>query len=314
MNKVRLIRTFDAAKAIPSVATIGNFDGLHLGHQSIIKAVVAKAQALGLAPTVITFEPLPRRVLRPAEPSYQLMSFSQKLKGLASLGIEQVICLRFTKAFSTIMPLQFIQDYLLKQQVRELYIGEGFRFGYQQTGTIQTLQQASKQNVFEVHAVQHQTLQENKISSTTIRQFIGRGDFSLAKALLGRDFSIKAKVIHGTKRGRTLGFPTANLGVHPASALLKGVFATKVRIEGKYFNAVANGGVRPTVDGTRHVIEVHLLDFNNDLYNQKIKVSFLRKIRDEKRFENIEQLKQQIANDIITAKIFFEQDNKVEID
>lgn len=307
MKGITLIR-HDMSKAAACVATIGNFDGLHLGHQAIISEVVAKATALSLKPTVITFEPLPQVVLRSKDTFTKLMRFSQKLTYLASLGIEQVVCLRFNEAFAKLTPLQFIEHYLVKLlEVKYLLIGEGFRFGYQQTGSVQTLINASSQFGYEVQAIEHTQRHKDKISSSIIRQSLQNGNLSLAKQLLGRDFSINARVIKGAQRGRLIGFPTANLAHHPASVLLKGVFVTKVRIKEKTYNAVANSGTRPTVDGLKHVTEVHVLDYRGDLYNHKITVEFLHKLRDEKRFDTVEQLKLQITQDVQAAREFFEK-------
>ncbi|MBS0287741.1 MAG: bifunctional riboflavin kinase/FAD synthetase [Proteobacteria bacterium] len=305
-KRLSLIRR-NFSKAQACVATIGNFDGLHLGHQKIIQEVVLKARQLSLIPTVITFEPLPQDVLPTKNPFTRLMRISQKLSMLASLGIEQVVCLRFSEAFALLSPTQFIEQYLVKLiDVRYLLIGEGFRFGFQQTGTVQTLIGKAAEFGYEVHAIAHEH-NDDKISSSKIRHALKTGNLMLAQQLLGRHFSIDSRVVKGAQRGSLIGFPTANLAYHPACELIKGVFVTYVHIQGKKYQAVANSGKRPTVDGTKHVTEVHLLDYDGNLYNQKINVEFLHKLRDEIRFDSIEQLKQQITQDVKDARDFFKK-------
>ncbi len=292
----------------PCVATIGNFDGLHLGHQSIIENVIQKAHHLSLKPTVITFEPSPQMVLRPQAAFSRLMTFSQKLQRLSLMGIEQVVCCRFTSGFARISPQQFISDILEKQLlVRHLYIGEGFKFGHQQKGTVQTLRENSEQGGFEVHPIAHIQSDFGKISSSLIRQAVQDANFDWVQKCLGRPFSITSRVVKGAKRGSAMGFATANLAFHPASLLLKGVFVTNIIIDNKVYQGVANSGTRPTVDGTKHITEVHIFDFQDDLYNKKISIEVLHKIRDEKRFDSIEQLKQQIREDIQKARAFFDK-------
>jgi riboflavin kinase/FMN adenylyltransferase len=307
MIKVFNLTVSEPSAKTPCVATIGNFDGLHLGHQTIIQQVVNKARQLALKPTVITFEPLPQSILRPSKPFARLMPFSQKVAMLAQMGIEQVVCCRFSAAFAKLSPQEFIESYLLnKMGVRCLIIGEGFRFGHQQSGTLQTLQQASQHFDFEVQAISHQQDVRGKISSTQIRAAVQEGNFALAKQLLGRNFSMTSRVVKGAQKGSLLGFRTANLAPHPAKALLRGVFVTLVTLDHQTFQGVANSGTRPTMDGTQHITEVHLLDFEGDLYHKKITVEFVHKLRDEQRFASIEALKQQITNDVQQARDLFE--------
>lgn len=313
---VKLIRQADLANALkPCVATIGNFDGVHLGHQAILQNVINKAQQLSLVPTVITFEPLPLSVLRPKESFARIMKFSQKLSMLSAMGIEQVVCLRFNPAFAKLTPMQFIEQYLVNLiGLSHLFIGEGFRFGHQQAGSVQTLTQGAQTFGFHVQALEHKQLGGDKISSSEIRHLLTQGELGQVRQLLGRPFSITSRVVKGARRGTDFGFPTANLARHPGCALIKGVFVTMVTVEGVDYQAVANSGTRPTVDGLRHILEVHLLHFNGDLYGKKITVKFLHKLRNEQRFDSIEQLKQQITLDVQKAKTFFAQGLLKEID
>ncbi len=273
------------------IATIGNFDGLHLGHQSLILQLVTKARALQLPAMVITFEPLPQVFLRPHIPFLRLMTLRQKVDLLKSWGVDKVICLRFNRAFSQLSPQEFIEQYLVKTfNIHTLMGGEDFRFGHQQQGDITLL----KNTGFEVSIFEKLP----GFSSTQVRQALMNDDLSTVKALLGRNYSMQARVVKGLQRGRLLGFPTANCKMHRTQELLKGVFATCTQVDGKIYRSVTNIGTRPTVDGKNYVAETHLLDFTGNLYGKRISIEFLHKIRDEKRFENVEQLRQQIALDI----------------
>ncbi|MBS0289903.1 MAG: bifunctional riboflavin kinase/FAD synthetase [Proteobacteria bacterium] len=298
---VKLIRD---GRANPCVATIGTFDSLHVGHQEIIKRVVSQANALCLIPSVITFEPLPQTVLQTNHA--RMLGLSQKLTLLFEMGIRQVICLRFNSPFAQISPSEFVKHYLVdKLNVRLLVIGEGFRFGHQQQGTVQTLLKYAAQFGFAVEPMKHVQTINAKVSSTLIRQALMAGDLKQASHLLGRHFSICARVTHGAKRGREIGFPTANLAKNPAIFLLNGVFVTQVIVENKKYQSVANCGTRPTVKGKQQLLEVHLLGYEGDLYGKRIAVEFLHKLRDERHFIDITQLKQQITQDIQATLSYF---------
>ncbi|MBN9287752.1 MAG: bifunctional riboflavin kinase/FAD synthetase [Gammaproteobacteria bacterium] len=299
---IKLIRHCHLAEMSPCVATIGNFDGLHLGHFQLIEKMLKRAQALSLLPTVITFEPLPQTLLRPEIQLLRLLSFRQKLRLLENWGIKQVVCLRFNQKLARLSPLAFIEEYLINRiNMRYLMVGEDFRFGHRQEGNIETLYQASTRFNFGIEPISLLQAKELKVSSTQIRRSLLEGELKTASALLGRHYSIIGRVIKGDQRGRTLGFPTANLAVK-ADNLIKGVFASWVQVGEEVYQGVTNVGTRPTVDGKKRLIEVHLLDYAGDLYGKRIAVEFLHKLRDEKRFENIEALKQQIAQDILQAK------------
>lgn len=287
----------------PCVAAIGNFDGLHLGHIEILKKVVALAKQTGLTPTVITFEPLPIQFFQPVLPVYRLTPLAEKIRLLEKAGIEQVICLRFNQALATLLPAHFVDQILVKGlQLKHLIVGEDFRFGYQRQGNVKMLSDMGREVGFEVHPQSLVRIEASRISSTELREALLKGDCARAHQLLGRFFSVTRRVIQGAKRGLQWGFPTANLVLPPSQQWIKGVFITRVTVGGQSYFAVTNGGTRPTVDGGRHMVESHLLDFSGDLYGKKITVEFLHKLRDEKRFEDLNSLQKQIEEDKKQAK------------
>lgn len=303
MAKFRLIHNSHSfEKAEPCVATIGNFDALHLGHQQIIRQVLIKAKALKVVPTVITFEPLPQTYLRPQDPLFRLLTLRQKIQLLKEWGIEQVICLRFNQDLARLSPQGFIQTYLVeKLKVQCLVVGENFRFGHQQAGDINTLHFYGQQENFEVISLCLKSWQQKNISSTAVREAFIAGDMTTVTRLLGREYSIEQRVARGVQRGRQLGFPTANLPLRNRP-LVKGVFITKIFLQNQIFFGLTNIGTRPTVDGKNYLAEVHILDFCGDLYGQRLTIVLLHKIRDEIQFSTVEQLQQQILKDILNAK------------
>jgi len=303
--KVNLIRKTEFAKH-PSAVTIGNFDGLHQGHQMLIKSLVQYARERNLLATVITFEPMPQTCLRPEMSLLRLMSFRQKFLLLKEWGIDQVVCLRFNRSFATITPDEFIENLLVAGlNVKHLMVGEDFRFGHQQRGDVSLLQQAGLLKGFTVEALKMNQSESIKISSTRVREFLLKGDLAGVRQQLGRNYQVSQRVVTGSRLARTLGYPTANLKLKLHDLAFKGVFVTYVFVDGQRFNAVTNVGTRPTLDGKNYFLEAHILDFSQDLYGKRITVEFLNKIRDEVRFSDIHALKKQIAEDVITAKAFF---------
>lgn len=303
--KINLIRKPAIAKH-PSAITIGNFDGLHQGHQMLIKSLVNKAKEKNLLATVITFEPMPQTCLRPQMSLLRLMSFRQKFLLLKEWGVSQVVCLRFNKKFAAISAHQFIEDLLIKGlDVKHLMVGEDFRFGHQQLGDVTLLQQTGLQRGFSVEALKMNQSEAINISSTRVREYLLKGDLAGVKQQLGRNYQVSQRVVSGSRLARTLGYPTANLKLKPYDLAFKGVFVTHVFVDGQRFNAVTNVGTRPTLDGKNYFLEAHILDFTQDLYGKRITVEFLQKIRDELRFSDVHALKKQIAADVLTAKAFF---------
>lgn len=303
-ENIKLIRNCNLNKAMPPcIATIGNFDGLHLGHFQLVDKLLKRAKALSLVPTVITFEPLPQSYLRKGASFLRLLSLRQKLAILNKWGIKQMVCLRFNQKFAALSPSAFVEQYLIRGiNMRYLMVGEDFRFGQGQQGDVKTLHEESKKFRFGIEPISLLQSSEMKISSTHIRQALLAGDIKTASTLLGRHYSVTGRVIKGDARGRLLGFPTANLAINTDNEMIKGVFASRVQVEDKIFAGVTNVGTRPTVDGKKRLIEVHLLDYSGDLYAKRINVEFLHQLRAEKRFANIEQLQQQIAQDVLEAR------------
>lgn len=284
------------------IATIGNFDGLHLGHQSVIRQVQDKASHLGLASTVISFEPLPAEYLRKPPPS-RILPLRDKLIYLKSLGVNQLACLPFNQALAEMEPEAFIQDILLNGlQVRALVVGDDFRFGRKRRGDYQLLQTMGAQQGMEV--VQTSTLLHTnaRVSSTWVRQALAQADLDTVKTLLGRPYSLSGRVRHGNKLGRTIGFPTLNLRIPDNIALGKGVYAVQAyRASGARFKGIANLGSRPTVNGLESRLEVHLFDFAEQIYGQHWTIEPTAFIRAEQRFDSFELLKQQIKLDVEQA-------------
>ena len=287
-----------------SVATIGNFDGVHRGHQAVIAQLREQADALGCSATVITFEPLPHEYFLGDQAPGRLTPLREKLVLFDRLGIDQLLCLPFNASLANLSAEDFIQQVLVDGlHIRRLVVGDDFRFGKGRSGDFALLQRTGRAQGFEVVDTRTHVCDEGeRISSTRIRKALAQGDFALAEQLLGRPFTMSGRVIHGDKRGRTIGFPTANIRAnHPVSPL-RGVFA--VHVEG-LGNGVANVGTRPTFDGKHYLAEIHLLDFTGDLYGQRITVQWQKKLRDERKFENFQALVAQIEKDIAAARQYF---------
>jgi riboflavin kinase/FMN adenylyltransferase len=289
------------------VATIGNFDGVHLGHQAVIRQCTQKAAELGLPVTLITFEPQPREYFEPHATPARLTRLREKIIALQQYGVERILCLPFNAHLAGLEADAFINEILVEGLgVKYLVVGDDFRFGKRRAGNFSLLQQAGAQYGFEVASMHTYSLDNARVSSTRVRDALMQGDLAAAERLLGRHYAMSGRVAHGDKRGRTIGYPTANVFLHRAQSPLSGVFA--VQMEGVASGpvaGVANVGSRPTVDGTRALLEVHLFDFDRDIYGRYVQVSFLKKLRDERRFESFEALRQQILLDEQQAKAFF---------
>ncbi len=289
------------------VATIGNFDGVHLGHQAILQQLTAKAKQLQLPMVVIIFEPQPREFFASDKAPARLTRLREKIIAMRHYGVERVLCLHFNKPFASISASDFIQQVLInKLGVRHLVVGDDFRFGHQCEGHFATLQQAGKQYGFTVERQHTFSLGGYRISSTRIRQALMQGDLNAARELLGRPYTLCGRIRHGQQRGRTIGFPTANIFLHRRISPLKGVFAVTVHgVAEKPLSGVANLGTRPTIDGSQLLLEVHLFNFNKTIYGHYVEVEFVRKLRDEQRFASFEALKQQIEKDVQLARAVF---------
>ncbi|RZQ56319.1 bifunctional riboflavin kinase/FAD synthetase [Pseudidiomarina tainanensis] len=286
------------------VLTIGNFDGVHLGHQAVLAQVKAQALARGVPATVMTFEPQPQELFQPDKAPARLTNFREKHMALRQQGIDRHIVIEFNRKFSNLPAREFIERVLVDMLgVQFLVVGDDFRFGHGREGDFAMLQRAGAELGFEVVDTQSYRQQQQRVSSTAIRQCLSDGDFTQAAAMLGRPYAFGGRVVHGEKKGRTIGFPTANIQLKRLRSPLQGVFAVQVQTnDGKMHAGVANIGRRPTLNGERVQLEVHLFDFAGDLYGQQLRVVPTHFIRAEQKFANFAQLQQQIAADAEKAK------------
>ncbi len=289
------------------VATIGNFDGVHLGHQAVIGQLADKAEAMDLPTLVMLFEPQPPEFFNPAKAPPRLMRLREKLQALRRYAVDRVLCVRFDKAFADLEPEAFIRQVLVEGLgVKYLVVGDDFRFGHKRRGDFAMLQAAGREHGFQVVNMHSQTIDGERVSSTRVRAALAAADLALAEKLLGRPYRMCGRVAHGDKIGRTLGVPTANIHLHRHSTPLKGVYAVEVfGLPDEPLAGVANIGTRPTVGGTRTLLEVHVFDFDRDIYGEYVHVNFLRKLSDEKRFASLDELKMKIQQDIVDARAFF---------
>jgi len=291
------------------VATIGNFDGVHRGHQAVLAQLAAQAQALSLPATVVVFEPQPSEFFVPDRAPPRLTRLREKLLALQELPVDRVLCIEFTRAFAALDAQEFIDRVLVQGLgVKYLVIGDDFRFGKGRTGDFALLEAAGRRYGFEVARMESFLLDRERVSSTAIRAALSRADLAKSERMLGRRFNVCGRVAHGDKRGRILGFPTANLHLHRKAVPLQGVFAVEVSGLGERpLPAVANIGIRPTVGTTRALLEVHIFDFAQEIYGCHLQVDFVHFLRGEQRFSSFEALTQQIALDAQQARAFFEQ-------
>ncbi len=293
------------------VATVGNFDGVHLGHQQLLNKLVEAAKQRQLPSLVILFEPQPQEFFQHGAAPARITNLREKLHCFTAIGIDYVCCLPFNKIFSELSPDAFIKTILIDAlHIKHLIIGHDFRFGYQRQGDFDYLQLQSQHYNFSVESFAAWLLENERVSSTLLRQALSAGDFEQAEQYLGRAYTIEGKVAHGDKVGRQLGFPTANILLKRHAAVLRGVFAVRAHsINEQVYMGVANLGKRPTVGGLRELLEVHLFDFDDEIYGQVLKIEFLQKIRDEQKFASLDDLKAQIAKDAIATKIYFKSSN-----
>ncbi|WP_343192282.1 bifunctional riboflavin kinase/FAD synthetase [Buchnera aphidicola (Formosaphis micheliae)] len=289
------------------ILTIGNFDGVHLGHKFLLNFITKQKILYNKPVVLLLFEPQPLELLRPDASPPRLTKLREKIRHLSLWNIDTIICLRFNKHFSLLHPNQFISDILVeKLKVKILIIGNDFRFGKNRMGNVSLLREKGK--IYNFHVIVPNTYCKNnkKISSTAIRNALSKNNFSLAQSLLGYPFSISGKVIHGRKKGRKIGFPTANISLSQYISPVTGVFAVKIpKLLTKYIYGIANIGIKPSFSNQLQQLEVHLFDITIDLYTQNIEVILCKKIRDEKTFSSIEELKKQISKDILIVRNYF---------
>ena len=287
------------------VATIGNFDGVHLGHQSVFRHLLNVARHLDLPATVITFEPQPQEFIAPRTAPARLTRLREKVQALEAVGIDRVVLLRFGHQLAQMPARVFVHRLLIDELgVRHLIVGDDFQFGKGREGNIAMLREIGRKYGFPVENMDTFMLYQDRVSSTRIRAALLEGNLDTAQEYLGRPYRIFGRVAHGDERGRAIGFPTANVDLHRAVSPVRGVFAVRMYGLGpQAFPGVANIGNRPTVDGgARCLLEVHLFDFDRQIYGEHVEVEFVRRLRDEQRFESLKELKHQIAHDTAEAR------------
>ena len=289
------------------VATIGNFDGVHLGHQAVLGQLAEKAAELCLPTVLITFEPQPMEYFVPDKVPARLTRFREKMLALQRYSVDRVCCLSFNDKLAKLKAEDFIEQVLInKLGVKYLVVGDDFRFGLNRTGTFDTLVKAGKKYDFQVVSMHTFEIDAKRVSSTRIRHALEKGDMAGAEKLLGRRYRMSGRVAHGEKFGRELGFPTANVHLHRHASPVQGIFVVEVfGLDKEPLQGVASVGTRPTVNETKALLEVFLFDFDQDIYGEHIQVSFLKKLRDEEKFASIEKLKQQIQMDVEQAQAYF---------
>jgi len=302
------MKTFRDIEKLPqikgSVVTIGNFDGVHLGHQKIIAQLKEHAEKLKVPSVVISFNPTPQNFF--GADHAVLSSYEEKDFFLSSLGINYHLVINFNKEFSNINAQTFIEEFLLRKlNIKLCLVGDDFRFGKNRVGDFSLLQENGVKHGFAVEETA--TIEHNqiRISSTRIRECLQQNNLEETKKLLGRSYSISGKIVRGQQRGRTINFPTINILSNRSKSPVSGVFAVKVKLSGQTYFGICNAGHKPTVNGREFLFETHIFDFEKDVYEQFAEIAFLKHVRPEKKFNSFEELKDQIEKDVIVAKKFF---------
>lgn len=289
-----------------AVLSVGNFDGLHLGHQKILRQVIACAQQHKAIAGVITFDPHPLKVLRPENAPPMVETIGQRLERFAAIGLDAALVLRFDRALAKLTPEEFVRGVLVDElKTAEVLVGENFRFGHRQEGHVDTLRDLGQRFGFSVQIVEPVIIDNEFVSSTGIRNAIAEGRVSHAAHLLGRPFTLTGEIIRGAGRGSTVLFPTLNLA--PAQELLPkvGVYATETCVEGRWYRSATNVGFRPTFDGTLLGVETHLFDFSREVTTGPMEVRFCERLRDERKFSGVAELRAQIATDLRDVREYF---------
>lgn len=321
-----IIRGLHNLSRLPNgcIATIGNFDGVHSGHQHILSQLKAKSDEYQLPSVVITFEPQPQEFFAPQRSPARLTRFRDKAEVIADCKMDKLLVIHFNQPFSQLTADEFVKQILVdKLGVKYLQVGDDFQFGQGRTGNFESLKASGRQFGFVVENTPTFSIDNKRVSSTRIREALESGDMALTRTLLKRPYWMSGHIQHGDKRGRTIGFPTANVPLHRETPAVSGVFAVRLwgrdlgvcknvlesdkhnPIRQQGINGVANIGYRPTVDGKKGLLEVHLFDYDGDLYGKLVHVDFLHKIRDEMKFDSFEILKEQILKDVVEAKTYF---------
>lgn len=297
----------------PCALTIGNFDGVHRGHQALLKKLVATAKAQDLQSCVMTFEPHPIEYFAPEKAPSRILSLRDKLEALAKVGIDQVLVVHFNQHFANLSPEEFVKTILVQGlQVKSILIGDDFHYGAKRAGNFSSLQEAGKAEGFSVERMDTLMESNERISSSAIRTALEQGHLEKARQLLGRPYMLSGHVLHGQKLGRSLGFPTLNISLanklHRRKPAAQGIFIAQVHgLSDNPLPAVASLGQRPTVDDSgRYLLEVHIFNFNQSVYGKLVQIELIEKIRDEEKYNDLEALQNAIWQDALAAKNYFE--------
>ncbi len=285
-----------------TVLTVGTFDGVHAGHQVLIQTVVEKASERGARSVLVTFDPHPRDIINPGSSGIKLLStLEERSELLADLGLDEMVVIPFDRDFSLLTSGEFVRDIIWEKiGVSDFVIGYDHQFGRNREGTIETVQNLGRELGFHVSVVSRQEVGDKTVSSTAIRNAIQEaGDMSLAASFLGRKYILNGTVIHGDKRGKQLGFPTANIKPQNPKKIIpkRGVYAVWLRVDDEYYSGMMNIGVRPTFQGDTETLEVHIFDFNQNIYGKDIQIQFVERIREEKNFDGLDRLIHQLNTD-----------------
>lgn len=288
-------------------ATIGNFDGVHLGHQAVIRQLAERAKSLGVPTLVMLFEPQPREYFDAATAPARLTRLREKLLALQTQPVDRVLCVRFDARFAAMAADEFVRQVLLRRLgARYVVVGKDFRFGNKRRGDMALLARIGHEQGMEVASASTFMADGERVSSTRVRLALAHGDLKAAEALLGRPYRMCGRVVHGEKIGRRIGIPTANIRLHRRRTPIEGIFVVEMSgAGGERLPAVASVGVRPTVGGVQPLLEVHLLDVDRDIYGEYVTVDFLQRLRDERRFDSIEEMRVHILRDIEAARAYF---------
>ena len=307
---MKLFSTLDEVNNIePTVIALGNFDGIHLGHQAIIKKTIHDAQGEKCKSAVFTFSNHPRNLLKNCEPVKNILYADDKMKIIESLGIDYVFNIPFTEEIMSMDPVDFIDKILIEKfNVREVLCGFNYHFGYKAAGDVEMLIHEGAKKGFGVHVTEPFTVDDQVVSSSLIRKKIAEGDMATCGKLLGRNYSIGGEVVVGNKLGKTIGFPTSNLNIDKTMVSPpNGVYITKCYYNGVTYPSITNVGNKPTIGKYNKNIETHIFNFDMELYGKEIKVEFLEKMRDERKFASVEDLSREITANCITAKAYHRQ-------
>ena len=284
-------------------ATIGGYDGIHIGHNRIISKVVQKARENNSKSALITFKPLPKIFF--ARKNFELLTIYKKIEILKELNVDYMILLRFNDSLISMSSKDFIEEILIKKlNISSLTVGHDFKFGKNQSGSVSDLQDYAQEGFFTLNVEEKHSIAGERISSSSIRDYIMQNNFEKASKMLGRPYTVSGKIIHGDKRGRTIGFPTANIKLEP-NILLSGVYAVSTLFKKKKYYGVANIGYKPTFDGQKYLFEANIFDFSQDLYGQRLEFDIISKIRETKKFSGVEELKKYRNLDVKSAKEIF---------